>query len=286
MISLSHRRSLTASTARRRDGPVLWLPVAPERRFKTERLLRFIQQGWKEPAQLVYAMPPNNGDHVLAYGQLGRAAEVLRQATATDRPYWHVDNGYWLPGRGTWTGYYRFCWRGMWPQFLPSADATRAKLQLTELQARGIYMCPWRQRGTHILLGLPGEEYASALGFDMPKWIAWIREELPKFTDRPIIVRERKGPAKPLALDLKNCWAVVTHSSNIAVDAVLAGIPAFVEPTCAAAPVGNLSLTELENPYMPDREAWFASLACQQFNFEEMRSGLAYDYLRAIRDAA
>jgi hypothetical protein len=88
----------------------------------------------------------------------------------------------------------------------------------------------------------------------------------------------------PLADDLRNCWALVTHSSNVAVDAVLMGIPVFVAPTCPAAPVGNLDLAKLETPDMPDRARWFDSLMAQQFTVDEMRSGLAKEYLQMVID--
>lgn len=256
---------------------MLWLPILPERQHKFEMIMRALEVGWREPAKCIYGMPPDDRNPVVAYGQIWGSEMILRQATETGRLYYHIDNGYWRPGRGRPDGYYRICYCGMTPKFLPACDPKRAR-------ALGVQMHPWRKNGTHILLGLPGPEFGCGIGLDMVSWIARIRDELPTLTRRPIIVRDRKCIA-PLEQHLRNCWAVVTHSSNIAVDAVTAGIPVFVAPTSAATPVGNLMLDNLENPAMPDREAWFASLACQQFTPLEMRSGCAYDYLRAIRDA-
>jgi hypothetical protein len=90
---------------------------------------------------------------------------------------------------------------------------------------------------------------------------------------------------RPLAEDFTDCWAVVTHSSNIATDAVLGGLPAFVEKTAPTAPLGNLSLRNLDHPTLASRreiDAWWSSLMCQQFTLAEMRSGLAHSYLSAV----
>jgi hypothetical protein len=77
----------------------------------------------------------------------------------------------------------------------------------------------------------------------------------------------------------------VTHSSNTAVEAARLGIPVFVEPTSAAAPVGNLRLDNLESPAMPDnRRQWFSSLLMQQFSLAEMQAGVAFKYLCLVRE--
>jgi hypothetical protein len=75
--------------------------------------------------------------------------------------------------------------------------------------------------------------------------------------------------------DLTDAWALVTHSSNVAVDAVLCGVPVFVAPTSPAAPVANLDLKTMKAPLMPQRGAWLASLLAQQFTLDEIRSGFA-----------
>jgi hypothetical protein len=52
-----------------------------------------------------------------------------------------------------------------------------------------------------------------------------------------------------------------------------------------AAPVGNLSLDQLEAPIFPSEDlfhTWWASLMCQQFTHREMQRGDAHFYLSAI----
>jgi hypothetical protein len=238
-------------------------------------IMSALAQGWPD-AKVIYGAPPDDDNAIVCYGQVWGTEVLLQKATARGRPFWHIDNGFWRPGRGQLDGYYRFCFRGMTARFLPLASPMRAR-------AQGVKLKPWRRGGRHVLLGLPGEEFGCGIGLDMPEWIASIMRELPRRTHRPIVVRERRSMV-PLTDHLRDCWAVVTHSSNIAVDAAVAGIPVFVAETSSAAPVGNLDLADLENPRMPDREQWFSSLACQQFTPAEMASGVAYETLRMVTD--
>ena len=78
--------------------------------------------------------------------------------------------------------------------------------------------------------------------------------------------------------------ALVTHSSNVAIEAACLGTPVFVAPTSAAAPVGRVDLADIEMPIYPDREPWLAHLAYNQFSFEEIRSGEAWRMLLELEE--
>lgn len=257
---------------------MLWCPILPERRPKFEMIMRPLASGWRSGARVCFGAPPNDDNPIVAYGQAWGSEKLLRDCTERDRVYWHIDNGFCRPGRGRPHGYYRFAYRSMSPKFLPNADSSRAR-------ALGIELKPWRKDGAHILLALPGADFGRGIGMNMPEWIVDTRSELPRATSRPIVIRDRQSPV-PVEQHFRNCWALVTHSSNIAVDAVIAGIPVFVAPTSAAAPVGNLNWDALERPAMPDRQAWLNSLAVQQFTPAEMGNGTAYDHLLAIAGTA
>lgn len=250
----------------------------PERRNKFEMIMRNLAAGWKDGAKCIHGAPPDDDNPVACYGQIWGTEKVLQRATARDRIYWHIDNGFWKPGRGQWQGYYRFTYRSMTARFLPDSPRQR-------FERLGIRLKPWTRWGNHILLALPGLEYGVGIGLDMPYWIKEIERELRNSTDRPILIRDRLSP-RPLMQDLRGAWAVVTHSSNVAVDAVCEGIPVFVSPLSMAAPVGNLTLLDLEHPKKPERIEWCYSLACQQFTVAEMRSGTAYHHLKRVEDAA
>jgi hypothetical protein len=110
---------------------------------------------------------------------------------------------------------------------------------------------------------------------------------LQRHTARPIVVRRAPQPgetAEPLAEALSKAHALVTPSSNVAIEAVVAGVPVFVSPSSAAAPVGLTDLSLIEAPVYPDRDKWLAHLAYCQFSLEEMRSGAAWRMLLEWED--
>src|SRR5678816_2858423 len=186
---------------------MLWCPILPERRAKFETIMRAMAAGWRDGAKVVYGLPPDDNNPVAIYGQ-SWSEVLLRQAVSTGRPYWHIDNGYWRPGRGTPDGFYRVCYRGMSPRFIADASSERAR-------ALGIEMKPWRKTGGHVLLALPGLDYGRGIGLNMGDWIAHAKNELPKHTERRIVVRPRLGgDGTTLEQELKGAWCLVTHSSN------------------------------------------------------------------------
>jgi hypothetical protein len=233
-------------------------------------------KGWREPARVVVGSPPDDGDAFVVYGHRWLAEEIIPPALAIGRPFWHIDNGFWMPARGTEKGYYRVSYRGIAPVLLRDPDRRRVVAKQPTFRA-------WRTDGRHVLFAHPGLYHGRCVGLDMAQWIAQTRLRLKASTDRPIIEREKEC-IRPLHVDLHQCWALVTHSSNVAIHALAAGIPVFVEPGSAAAPVGNLSLDDLENPQMPCLDAWWSSLQCQQFTLAEMRDGTAYRLLSLVRN--
>lgn len=209
------------------------------------------------------------GLHLIGGLQFG-ALEILMEARETKAPYIFFDRAYFGGGPGTnrlraVRGAYQKNWV---EDRLPD-----------RLKALGVRLEPWRGKGRHILVVPPSAAVARL--FDLGDWEAKTLRRLKDCTDRPLVV-SYKGDPKPLADRLAGCHAVVTWTSNVAVEAVCAGTPAFVGPESAAAPVATgLEYLErlIEAPLMPEREAWAASLAFGQFDLAEIRSGFAREVL-------
>lgn len=236
-----------------------------------------LAKGWGEPAKVVVGAPPDDNDPFVIWGHLWMALKAIPDAIKRHRPFWFIDNGYWHPDCGTGRGYYRLTYRGMTPVELKEPNVKRAA-------HTGVVMKPWRKVGRHVVIAMPGVKSGKPFGLDLAEWCKTIEVRVRTHTDRPVVIRTKESP-KPLAEDLRNAWALVTHSSNAAVEAAVAGIPVFVEPTSAAAPIGNLDLGAMEFPHTPDgREHWWASLLSQQFSLAEMRDGTAYRYLAKVRE--
>lgn len=249
-----------------------YLCITPEREPKTRMLMEALAVGMgQRDCRVIVGAPPEDEHPFVVWGQEWLTLEIVPPAYRSGRPFWTIDNGYWQPARGTARGYYRFCYRSMSPALLPK---TR------DLRQPTVTLKPWRKDGRHVLLAMPGVHFGTALGIDVPTWCETIHDRVHARTDRPIRARPRDS-RKPLVADLAGAWALVTHSSNVAVDAVIAGIPVFVEPTSAAAPVARTDL-EIEEPAMPGRNRWLYSLASQHFTVPEMRSGEASRWMQRI----
>lgn len=147
-----------------------------------------------------------------------------------------------------------------------------------------------RKHGTKIIVAAPDEKPCRYYGIDKDAWVAETVAELKKYTNRPIVIRERapkridrvaNDPLHKVLAD--DVHALVTFNSVAGVEAVMQGVPTFVlAPSHAATPVANTDLSQIENPYWADSDklhAWAHHLAYCQFHVSELRSGAAWKML-------
>ena len=118
---------------------------------------------------------------------------------------------------------------------------------------------------------------ASFYGVDPDQWLAQVCAEIAMHTDRPIVVKP-KGQGH-IAESLEDCWCVVTHSSNCAVDALLMGVPVITLGESAAETM-SWCFEDIEKPHWPDRTWFFEALANHQWNLDEMRSGECWEMIK------
>lgn len=207
------------------------------------------------------------------YGVTPDTRPVWRAARAEGRRWFYCDNAYFGHGQ-----YFRVTEGRLQHDGLAGApDYTR----LAQLAGYGGRPRSWRAGGRHILICPPGEAFMDLTdqGQTAAAWLADIRRRLAALTDRPIRVRPKPtkaAPAPPLEADLAGAWCLVTHMSNTAVEAIMAGVPAIVTGASAAAPMAT-SLEAIETPARPDgRRAWAARLAANQWTRREIATGLAW----------
>jgi len=142
---------------------------------------------------------------------------------------------------------------------------------------RPLEVKPWHQ-GQHILVcPAGGSDYAELHGTGKD-WAARTVAELAKYTTRRCVVRDKESNV-PLADELADAHALVTHGSIAAVESVVMGCPVFVDPGSAAAPVGLTDLALIEAPVYPERDKWLHSLAYHQFNEAELVDGTLWAWL-------
>lgn len=165
---------------------------------------------------------------------------------------------------------------------------------------------PWEPKGDTIIL--LGQHHASEQWAGMPDMRTWFKmqvDEIRKYTNRPIQIRPH--PRNPVGFDLKKykdvslkvpifdpntvddtdfknilkqAWAVVNHSSNPAMEAVINGIPVFVSESSLCYEVGNTLLSNINNPIMPDRQAWANKLSYTEWFEEEISQGQPWSRIK------
>ena len=86
----------------------------------------------------------------------------------------------------------------------------------------------------------------------------------------------RHRPKQPLAKDLAGARAVVTWASNVANEALLAGVPTFRVAPYHVNEAALHDLTLLPNPPHPDRLDAFKKLAWAQWALHEIEDTTAF----------
>jgi hypothetical protein len=204
------------------------------------------------------------------YGVVPETRALFNQARAEGRDWFYADNSYFDRGR---QGYFRVTRN----DFQVSDVMPPSYARLDDL---GVKVKPWRETGDHIVLCEQSAAFMELCGYKG----SWTRDALLALegVGRPIRVRQwdrdKNKMMGTLKSDLVNAWALVTHMSAAANEALLVGVPVFVTGACAAAPVASgtvvADLVTINAPEYPGgRSEWAAGLAGQQWTVDEIKSG-------------
>jgi len=208
------------------------------------------------------------------YGVSKYTNVIYKAARDREQDYYYIDNGYFRPGH--YNGYYRVTKNSPQHNGKGTADSSR-------WDALDIKMTPWKLHGDYVLIVCQSRTYFELRGMRGQHFLYDTIAEISKYTDKPIIVRPKptiRTKSRPLEHDLKNAWCVVTYSSNVAVEAVIAGVPVFPLADCAASIMGLPSLSKIDNPIYPDRLQWAWNLAANQWTIKEIKSGKCWKDLQ------
>ena len=199
--------------------------------------------------------------------------------------------------------YLRFSLDGVFPTtgeyFHNSIDPDRWRQIKQDLK---IDLQPWRTNGDHILICLQRNGGWSMNGYDVMKWCNTVINSIRRRTSRPIVLRTHPGDRKAqqyirsaprdvaisnkrsIIEDFENCWACVTYNSSPGVAAAIEGIPVFItDPNpknSQAYAVANTELRYIEDPETYDRQAWIEKICMSHYNFNDLRSGVAWKTIR------
>lgn len=160
----------------------------------------------------------------------------------------------------------------------------------------------YRHTGDRILICLQRNGGWSMGGLDVLKWLNETILSIRKHSSRPIVVRAHPGDKKiksilhvhhhnvrlstndKLVDDFKNCWASVVYNSSPSVASLIEGIPTFITDPCPERSqtfrIANCDLSDIENPTLTDRQSWIERLSMCHWNFDELKSGEAWQFFR------
>jgi hypothetical protein len=206
---------------------------------------------------------------------------VLDQARQHGLDYWYVDTGYF--GNGKRKNYLRVT-KNAYHNWFPIVERPRDRLD--EISMDLTRFC----RGNRILVVPPDNKVCEVMKLgDLEQWIADTVALIQQHTDREILVRRRiLSRTHRLVEDTfvgqlqQDINAVVTYTSNCAVESVLHDIPVISLGKSAAIQVCSDGIEKIDS--LPDidpdvKEAWMRHLSYAQFTEEHMRCGTAWAIL-------
>ncbi len=194
--------------------------------------------------------------------------------------YVYADLGYWL--RDT---HYRIVVDGWSPE-----RYVRANLPHDRLKSFGVEVQPVQCGGDTIVVAGSSAKAAAEHGLGYQQWEKDVIRHLQGFGKRIVYRPKPKDrfaspingamlDTQPLEESLSRACFVVTHHSNVAIDALVNGIP--VHCVTGAGTAFSIPLEECANPTMPEgREQFLADVAWLNWSLDEMRSGACWRHLK------
>lgn len=240
-----------------------------------ESVMDFVQKGLKDPMRhtTLYdgVIKPS-----VSYGILRGTGQIFNDCYNNGIEYWELDRGYFKPNH--FDGYYRVSHMNMQAHFR-DIDAPDNRFK-----ALRIKILPWRKKTTERILVVPPTQAVAAFyKFDREKWLDETLETLSNFE---IKIRD-KTDSQPLNDDLDYSYCVVTYNSNMAMDALIRGIPAIATSHNSIVNTWNgLAIDDISNYNKLvsfDREKLFNYASYCQFKLEELVKSKTWETLRDIQ---
>jgi hypothetical protein len=253
---------------------------------KDEYINMFASGCGKAPVSGENFLYESSNDPIVLRGILKK--KIIHRCWEDDRTFYYIDTGYFGNEKTSanpsgWKYWHRIVKNDLQHgKIIPRPDDRFKQFNKK--------FSPWKKTGRSILIAAPDDKPCRFYGIDKETWVEQTVNEIKKYTDRPIIVRERAAKridristdTLQQALD-NDVFALVTYNSVAAVESIFHGIPTFtLAPANAASPVALQDLSLIENPYYPDQDklyAWGCHLSYGQFHLTELKNGKAKKYL-------
>jgi hypothetical protein len=216
--------------------------------------------------------------------------KVIKDCWEEGRDFYYIDNGY-IGNAMKKKWYYRVVKNDVqhqhWRKNLPESRFEKMQKLHPWLRYKGRKTSP--DNGP-ILLVTPSEKPCKFYGVERNIWVNETINEIKKYTDRRIIVRDkglrgdRVGDNSVAAQCLRDgVHALVTYQSIAALEAIHYGIPAYTLAPTALGNLANNDLSTIETPMYPDEgdfRHFLNYLAFCQYTPGEIESGVAYNLIK------
>lgn len=210
---------------------------------------------------------------------------VYRECLRIGKPFFYMDNGYFS---SRWhTGWdkaaFRITLNGL------QHDGCGGPVDERRFDALGIEVLPWKRCGPHesILIAAQSDWWYELNGTSKDEFLRSAFHEISgRRLDRTVFVRDKPMTRAMLdasdPIDWRSTFAVVAHSSAVAFEAILRGIPGFCLGKCAAWALIDPKTYDLRSAPeigVVERLRWARVLASNQWTLDEISRGEAWESL-------
>ena len=246
-----------------------------------------IEKGWQDEDKQIHFF----------WGLGGNNPNDIRECMKNKEEWWYVDVGYLTQQITRYPSpiihdydktYFRICKGGIHTNLGRVGSGQR----LTELEHKGIdveFKGWYTGKTKHILLAPSSQTVTYHMnGISQEEWIKIAKQEIKKYTDRPIKFRNKPRPNNEwwqtdIKDDLKDAHCLVTNMSLSGVNALMNMVPVFAEGSSIMGPVSSRDISKIEKPLRPGRKTmqeWLKFVAENQFTIKEIEDGTAYKTLK------
>ena len=209
--------------------------------------------------------------------------KIIHRCKQEGRPFYYIDTGYF--GNGKTKLYHRITKNNM--QYIGKIYQDCPDDRFIKTGVNILHQRP----GSKILVCPPSQKAMNYWNMDLQEWLNITIDDIKKYTDREIIIREKGSRHERVNTDTmemalgRDIHCMVTFNSIAAVESLIYGKPVFTmgpKGTNAAEPLSNTDLTKIDTPFMPTMDETrnlLCNLAYQQFTVHEMRTGYAWEQL-------
>lgn len=230
-----------------------------------------------ENSKLILRNSYINIKHDCLFRNMEGNENLLLEKMKNKLPFWFIDTGYTNFLNGKRKDWHRLTRNHLHHYRMFDAPTDR-------LGNFDFFPKKWRTDGERILVIEPGSFSASTFNIDIDKWKKDISSEIRKYTDRPILFREKlpKKERKDLYTELcdGDYYCIVNINSNAAIESIWAGIPVITLGKHISNPVSRNKISDINKLYRPNIAEWLCMLSYSQFTHEELINGTAVKILR------